>query len=415
MTMLKRIVPATTPIRDVVPSSGFDGLFFSRTDDRGVIRAFNERFLQVSEFLPEDVIGAPHRLVRHADMPKGLFHMFWNRLKANRPVGAYVKNRTKSGGSYWVFAVALPLPSGGYISVRLSPMTAHLDMIQRLYTRIRAAENEEKLSPETSMVRLLEALADEGYANYDSFEARALSAELSARAVKSGADPDRQLSMIQSLFDAAEVVRSERQDLLGLLDILRLVPTNMRLISHRIEKGLGPLSTLSERYGAMADTLLLQLASLTNSGSKSAAAETEALFYRGIATLLNEAAQEFAEFKGYLPGVDIAEEKSRLLSLAAFGNNEAQQRMVVTARSAARLSRELEMLNRSILALESIRVMSRVEFGQMALRSRDLAAVIQKIDESHRDIRGHLGKLSGAVLLIEEIAGQVLRRAAADL
>ena len=77
----------------------------------------------------------------------------------------------------------------------------------------------------------------------------------------------------------------------------------------------------------------------------------------------------------------------------------------------ARVSRLLEMLQRSTLALDSIRVMSRVEFGQMITRSRDLANVIQRVDESHKEIRGHLARLSAAVLQIEEVGGLLLRHA----
>src|SRR5664279_2239091 len=80
---------------------GQDELFFSTTDRRGVIRAGNSVFVRVSHYSLEELIGSPHSLVRHPDMPAGAYRLMWDRLLAGRPMGAYVKNLAKDGSHYW--------------------------------------------------------------------------------------------------------------------------------------------------------------------------------------------------------------------------------------------------------------------------------------------------------------------------
>ncbi len=85
-----------------------DELIYSRTDSRGVIQAANTVFRRLSGFDWPDLIGAPHRIIRHPDMPKGFFHIFWDQLKKGEPAVGYVKNRCSDGRHYWVLANAIP-------------------------------------------------------------------------------------------------------------------------------------------------------------------------------------------------------------------------------------------------------------------------------------------------------------------
>lgn len=120
-------------------------MFYSRTDERGVIIEGNSIFRRISGFGWEELKGAPHKLVRHPDMPKGVFHLYWERLKAGKQVAAYVKNKSKDGRYYWVLAVAWPIP-GGYLSVRIKPHTELFSTIKDLYADLRRAELEESVS-----------------------------------------------------------------------------------------------------------------------------------------------------------------------------------------------------------------------------------------------------------------------------
>jgi methyl-accepting chemotaxis protein len=97
-------------------------LIVSKTDLKGRITYINKDFLEISGFTEQELIGEPHNLVRHPDMPVEAFEDLWNTLKEGRPWTGYVKNRCKNGDFYWVLANAAPIVENGqttgYISVR---------------------------------------------------------------------------------------------------------------------------------------------------------------------------------------------------------------------------------------------------------------------------------------------------------
>jgi len=167
---------------------GIEELFFSTTDAKGIIRASNEVFVRVSGYPRDRLDGHAHNVIRHPDMPRAIFRLFWDTLRQGRPIAAYVKNMAADGSYYWVMASAVPVQSG-YLSVRLKPTGPGLEAAKRLYKRLRAVELEvegddvrkRKQSIEASMQLLPELLAAEGFSSYDAFMHQALPAEVTAR------------------------------------------------------------------------------------------------------------------------------------------------------------------------------------------------------------------------------------------
>ena len=84
-------------VDDEVPFT-FDELFFSRTDWRGVILAGNSVFQRVSLYRWDELIRKPHNVIRHPDMPKGVFWLLWDTIKNGEPIGAYVGSFAGGGG-----------------------------------------------------------------------------------------------------------------------------------------------------------------------------------------------------------------------------------------------------------------------------------------------------------------------------
>ncbi|MDX5364748.1 MAG: methyl-accepting chemotaxis protein [Pseudazoarcus pumilus] len=109
----------------------------SRTDAKGLIISANDAFVAISGFSREELIGQPHNLVRHPDMPPEAFRDLWATLKAGRPWRAVVKNRCKNGDHYWVTANVAPTPDGGYLSVRVRPSDTEIDAAKQLYADMR--------------------------------------------------------------------------------------------------------------------------------------------------------------------------------------------------------------------------------------------------------------------------------------
>ena len=122
--------------------------FYSRTDKRAMIKAGNEVFQRVAGHEWPELLGAPHKLIRHPDMPKGVFHMLWERLKAGQPTGAYVKNRRICGRFYWVYALVAPTEDG-YISTRIKPVSPLRAEVEALYAAMLKHE-QDGMSPADS-------------------------------------------------------------------------------------------------------------------------------------------------------------------------------------------------------------------------------------------------------------------------
>jgi aerotaxis receptor len=113
----------------------------SRTDSKGRIVDCNLEFIEASGFTRDELIGQPHNMVRHPDMPEEAFRDFWDTLKRGRPWSGMVKNRRKNGDFYWVRATATPLADGsGYSSVRTKPSREDIDAAEVLYRRMRGGE-----------------------------------------------------------------------------------------------------------------------------------------------------------------------------------------------------------------------------------------------------------------------------------
>ena len=81
----------------------------SETDTQGVIRYVNDYFVELSGYREEELVGSPHNIVRHPDMPKTVFKLLWDALKRGKEYTAIVKNRRKDGKYYWVYSEYKPL------------------------------------------------------------------------------------------------------------------------------------------------------------------------------------------------------------------------------------------------------------------------------------------------------------------
>jgi methyl-accepting chemotaxis protein len=113
----------------------------SKTDERGVITFVNDDFVRISGFSADELIGAPHSIVRHPDMPPEAFADLWDTLQSGRPWSGLVKNRCKSGDHYWVVANASPIREAGrivgYLSIRTMASQAQIEAAEALYKSMR--------------------------------------------------------------------------------------------------------------------------------------------------------------------------------------------------------------------------------------------------------------------------------------
>lgn len=113
----------------------------TKTDLKGIITYANPSFIEISGFSEEELVGQPHNIVRHPDMPIEAFEDLWKTVKANRPWRGLVKNRSKQGDFYWVDAYVTPIRlngvTTGFISVRSAPSRQQCQAAQELYQAVR--------------------------------------------------------------------------------------------------------------------------------------------------------------------------------------------------------------------------------------------------------------------------------------
>ncbi|MEX8521066.1 MAG: methyl-accepting chemotaxis protein [Leptothrix sp. (in: b-proteobacteria)] len=114
----------------------------STTDLKGRILYCNQSFIAVSGYSKEELLGQPHNLIRHPDMPEEAFRDMWQTIQSGQPWSAPVKNRRKNGDHYWVMANVTPLLEGdqlaGYMSVRTDVTRQQVVAAEQLYARMRA-------------------------------------------------------------------------------------------------------------------------------------------------------------------------------------------------------------------------------------------------------------------------------------
>ena len=133
----------------------------STTDTKGRILYCNPMFIEVSGFDKEDLLGQPHNLIRHPDMPEEAFRDMWETIAAGLPWSAPVKNRRKNGDYYWVMANATPLMENGrpmgYMSVRTEASREQIRAAETLYAQMRAEKDAGKRVNTLKAGRLIKA------------------------------------------------------------------------------------------------------------------------------------------------------------------------------------------------------------------------------------------------------------------
>ncbi|MBI4741785.1 MAG: MCP four helix bundle domain-containing protein, partial [Betaproteobacteria bacterium] len=129
------------PVTNSEVSLRDETLIVSKTDLKGQITYVNKDFIDVSGFTEAELIGEPHNIVRHPDMPAEAFEDLWRNLKDGRPWTGLVKNRCKNGDFYWVLATATPILENGqvtgYISVRRKAAAQQIEAAEKAYRLFR--------------------------------------------------------------------------------------------------------------------------------------------------------------------------------------------------------------------------------------------------------------------------------------
>lgn len=184
--------PANRLPLDEPAEVGVDELIFSATNRRGIITGANAVFTRISGHDRGRLLGAPHNLIRHPEMPGGAFRTIWSQLAADCAATGYVQNLTADGREYWTFAVFSP-GEGGHLSIRQRPCSPILPAVIELYERARRQERAVRVGGGSAVEAaqageqcLVEGVRKLGFGGYHEFVLETLPAEVAIRAALGG-------------------------------------------------------------------------------------------------------------------------------------------------------------------------------------------------------------------------------------
>ena len=153
---------------------GENDFIVSKTDKTGRISYANRIFMDICGFPESDLLGVQHNIIRHPDMPRGVFRFMWDTLKAGDEFFGFAKNICADGGFYWVFANITPDydKNGaltGYYSVRRKPPESALNILIPVYKEMLAIEKRSstKDAPSKSIAYLTDVVQSTGAKSYN--------------------------------------------------------------------------------------------------------------------------------------------------------------------------------------------------------------------------------------------------------
>lgn len=372
-------------------------MFFSRTDNCGVILAGSDVFRRVLGFDWENLVGSPHNVMRHADMPKGMFHIMWEHLKQGHAVGVYIKNRSKDGRFCWVFAVATPTDDG-YLSVCLKPSSPILDKIDEIYAQVVTAEAD-GMTPAKSSQLLTELLQSEGYANYMVFQSLALVTEVTSRAKRMERPVEGWQTRFRLMADSIMDIQNETEQMLHAFRSIRTVPMNMRILASRLEDSGGPISAISVNYGAMLGEMMSWVQSFSlgddspfarirNSILKGQFLAFTALVQSDMVRLFNvRGATVSADF-------DIKTENELLRKQTAHYRFMATRALKIVELEVEHLARSVLDMKRYVTGLSSTRMMCKIESAMLEDSGDALAGILDQLDYCQATTEMRLSRIS---------------------
>ena len=132
------------PVDEEVIFNG--GVMITETDTKGIITYANRKFREITGFTKEELIGSPHSINRHPDMPKGAFRGMWKTISSKKMWHGYVKNMRSDGKFYWVLVYIKPKLDDndtiiGYVAGRKIASTVAIEEAESLYIKLHGDEH----------------------------------------------------------------------------------------------------------------------------------------------------------------------------------------------------------------------------------------------------------------------------------
>lgn len=367
-------------------------IFFSRTDTRGIILSGNSVFQRISLYTWEELYKKPHNIIRHPDMPKGVFYLLWDFLKRGLPIGAYVKNRAKDGRYYWVFAIVTPV-EGGYLSVRLKPSSPVFPAAQEAYATLLAKEQQQKITPQESMSVLLEMLKTLGFDSYEQFMSVALCAEMSARDAGLARTNDCAIAFFAELTSMAQSLINEARLVFASYEENKYVPFNLQIQSYQLGDVGRTVGVISGNYSVVSAEIKDELAKFSASANELFNTIYEAQFLACIARIQREVVAFFEQEEMDLTGHK-HQEMELLQTQSAAYQDKIQRGLITVSSKIATFQEDCQRMKLCAASLEIIRVMGKIDIARLPNVSHSLQGLMEDLQTFQETITSGLRKIN---------------------
>ena len=329
-----------------------DANILSTTDLTSAITYANQDFIDISGYSRDELLGTPHNILRHPDMPPQAFAHMWQTLKAGRSWMGMVKNRCKNGDHYWVSAYATPVTRDGvtveYQSVRTKPDARTVAVAERAYARLLTGKPARwpvvglglKLSAWVAAACGVTGALVLGLAAYSlTWQLLALAAGCAAGAVGVSAilRPLAQLSQRARVIadnPLSQAIYTGRRDECGQIAFA------LQMLEAQVGAVVGRIGDASQRLSGHAAQLVRQLDS-SHASSLGQQAQTDQ-----VAAAIHEMAASVAEMANH------AQQASKAADQAGNETREGHQRVDESRDAVLRLSQELARATEVIHQLE---------------------------------------------------------------
>lgn len=356
----------------------FDELFFSRTDERGIILSGNSVFQRISLYTWEELLRKPHNVIRHPDMPKAVFWLLWDRIKKKEPIGAYVKNRAKDGRYYWVFAIVTPV-EGGYLSVRLKPSSDVFQVVVKEYAALVAKERSDSIKPADSAALLLARLVELGFKDYETFMSTALRHEMLARDKMTQRPPDRSLASYEELVRDAEGMIKQTELIYEAYGRNQYVPINLRVQAVQLGQSGATIGVISNNYNIISSEIKNCLDEFMVSAANVLATIHNGSFLTSTARVQDEVVELFRK-ETTAAEISQANEMANLQIQREAYRGKAGKGLQEMALQVARFHQACTEMKRLAAGLEVTRIMGKVESSRLTVRKDGLNELIDDLE-----------------------------------
>lgn len=381
-----------------------DELFFSRTNRKGIILSANSVFQRVSGFEWGEILKRPHNIVRHPGMPRGVFHLFWEMILSDKPVGAYVVNQAKDGSYYWVFALASPVEDG-FLSIRLKPSSPIFEVIKQKYAELLEIEKTQKISPKESQEILLEEIKKLNFKDYTHFMTEALTQEIDSRQKTLGLEPIAVLSKLRRILALGEDLQQKCEKISEAYQQVYYVPLNLEVQAAKIGQKAASISVVSSQYGEISKNIQKEIEKFSSSGNLGNSIKENVqtcLFDVGNMLLTRDLIAFFKNETKETP-IDKTHEMTTLEALGKQGVEKTQKSMVAVEDVFQQFSSIFQEIAKLSTALDIVSITGKVEAAKIDDSSTNIMELLN-------DLVDFKTALNASLKEIDEIGRELLNQ-----